>query len=59
MTTVTFDTLSEILEVNLKDLVTKEDLHRELQQLEQRMIIKLGSLLVLALGVFTAIVKLT
>jgi 2-phosphoglycerate kinase len=51
--------ISEILEVNLKDLVTKEDLHRELQQLEQRMIIKLGSLLVLALGVFTAIVKLT
>jgi 2-phosphoglycerate kinase len=29
--------LSEVLEVNLKELVTKEDLHREIESLRQEM----------------------
>ena len=46
--------LSEVLEVNLKELVTKEDLHCEIEslrhemnsgfiQVEQRLVIKLGT----------------
>jgi len=67
--------LSEVLEVNLKELVTKEDLHREFEslrremmtgfvqvdsrfiQLEQRLIIKLGGL-ILSIGIVAALVKL-
>ena len=52
MATITFDTLkdagvppaqaeavalSEVLEVNLKELVTKEDLHREIESLRREM----------------------
>jgi len=36
--------ISEILEVNLKDLVTKDDLQREMRDMEQRLIIKLGAI---------------
>ena len=32
--------LSEVIEINLKELVTKDDLHREMRDLEQRIIIK-------------------
>ncbi len=50
--------ISEILEVNLKDLVTKEDMHREMRDLEQRLIIKLGALIVVAISIVAALVKL-
>ena len=64
--------LSEVLEVNLKELATRGDLlalqratksefdmlRQEMIQLEQRMIIKLGALMVVAVGVVAAIVKL-
>jgi len=50
--------LSEVMEVNLKDLVTKGDLKQELTQLEQRMTIKLGGMLVVAIGAIVALTKL-
>ena len=64
--------LSEVLEVNLKDLVTKEDLlsvkndlhrdiedvRRDMREMEQRLIIKLGALVALAIGIVAALVKL-
>ena len=68
--------LSEALEVNLRELVTKEDLlatqkdlHRDIDdlrrdmdvrlvQLEQRLIIKLGTLMALSIGIVAALVKL-
>lgn len=57
--------LSEVLEVNLKDLATKEDLVRmeerfeaKLVLLEQRMVIKLGGLMVVAIGVVATLVRL-
>jgi len=50
--------ISEILEVNLKDLVTKEDMHHEMRDLEQRLIIKLGALMALSIGIVAALVKL-
>ncbi len=50
--------ISEILEVNLKDLVTKDDMHREMQNMEQRLIIKLGSMMVVAIGIVAVLVKL-
>ena len=57
--------LSEVLEVNLKELVTKEDLRhevdllrRDLHDMEQRLIIKLGALMALSIGIITALVKL-
>ncbi|MDR2154300.1 MAG: CCDC90 family protein [Burkholderiaceae bacterium] len=50
--------LSGALEINLKDLATKADLDARLLLLEQRMTIKLGAMLVVALGVFATIVKL-
>ncbi|WNV05903.1 DUF1640 domain-containing protein [Candidatus Methylospira mobilis] len=52
------EVLSEVLEVNLKDLVTKEDMHREMRDFEQRLIIKLGVLMTLAIGVVATLVKL-
>ncbi len=50
--------ISEVLEVNLKDLVTKDDMHCEMRDLEQRLIIKLGALMAFAIGVVAALVKL-
>ena len=61
--------LSEVLEINLKDLATKEDLHREIESLrrdmdahfiqtEQRLVIKLGGLMALSVGIVAALVKL-
>jgi len=46
--------LSEVLEVNLKELATKTDLI----QLEQRMIIKLGTMLAAGIGVVAVLIKL-
>ncbi|MCK9395909.1 MAG: DUF1640 domain-containing protein [Methylobacter sp.] len=63
------EALSEALEVNLKELVTKEDLHHEIEslrremlsgfiQVEQRLVIKLGGLTALSIGIVAALVKL-
>ena len=57
--------LSEVLEVNLKELVSKEDLkhevellRRDMRDMEQRLIIKLGALMAFAIGIVAALVKL-
>lgn len=57
--------LSDVLEVNLKELVTKEDLRhevellrRDMRDMEQRLIIKLGTLMVFSIGAVAALVKL-
>ena len=57
--------LSEVLEVNLKELVTKEDLRheadllrRDIHDMEQRLIIKLGALMTVSIGIVAALVKL-
>ncbi len=50
--------LSEVLEVNFKDLVTKKDMHCDMRDLEQRLIIKLGALIAVAIGLVAALVKL-
>jgi len=63
--------LSEVFETNLSELATKEDLHHEIsnvrheisdlrkdiEKLELRMTIKLGSIVIAALGVLTLIFK--
>ena len=60
------------LEVNFKDLATKEDslsvknephrdiedVRRDMREMEQRLIIKLGPLIALAIGIVAALVKL-
>jgi hypothetical protein len=50
--------LSDVLEVNLKDLVTREYLDTRLVQLEQRMTIKLGTMMAAFAALIAAIVKL-
>lgn len=57
--------LSEVLEVNLKEFTTKQDLkHKvdllrcDIKELEQRLIIKLGTLMALSIGIVAALVKL-
>jgi hypothetical protein len=50
--------LSEVLEVNLKDLVTKEHLDAKLALLEQRMTVRLGTMMAAAVGVGLALAKL-
>ena len=54
--------LSEVLKVNLKELVTKEDLRHEVELLrrdmEQRLITKLGALMAFSIGIVAALVKL-
>ena len=57
--------LSEVLEVNLKELVTKEDLkhevellRRDMRDMEQRLVIKLGGLIAFSIGIVAALVKL-
>lgn len=52
------EALSEVPELNLREIVTKELLQQELRLLEQRMVIKLGGLMVLAVGIVAALVKL-
>ena len=57
--------LSEVLKVNLKELVTKEDLRhevellrRDMRDMEQRLITKLGALMAFSIGIVAALVKL-
>lgn len=55
------EALAEALEANLENLATKADiadLRRDMQLMEQRLIIKLGSMMVVAVGVVAALVKL-
>lgn len=66
------EALAEVLEVNLKELATKEDMKAlrdemkaledrlgdKITLLEQRMTIKLGGLMVVAVGTVAALVKL-
>jgi len=52
------EALSEVFEADLKELVTKETLQQELRLLEQRMTIKLGGLMVVAVGLIAALVKI-
>jgi hypothetical protein len=63
------EALAEVFELNLNEIATREDLkHMEerlnerlearLLQLEQRMIIKLGGLMVVAIGAVTTLVKI-
>ncbi|PZN70536.1 MAG: hypothetical protein DM484_28325 [Candidatus Methylumidiphilus alinenensis] len=70
------EALAEALEVNLKELATKDDLTREaallrrdmnelevslkrdMREMEQRMTIKLGGLMVVAVGAVATLVKL-
>jgi len=52
------EALAEALELNLTPLVTEDKLESELRLLEQRLIIKLGSMLVVAVGAVAALVKL-
>lgn len=58
------EALAEVMEINLRDLATKEDLERfktdiqrDLRELEQRMTIKLGTLMAVAVGAVAALVK--
>lgn len=59
------EAMADALEVNLKDLatksdlqLTKEDLQKDLLMLEQRLTIKLGALVAVAVGAVAALVKL-
>jgi hypothetical protein len=59
------EALSEVLEVNLKDLVTKEDLtcevdllRSDMREMEQRIVIKLGALMAASIGIVAALVRL-
>ena len=51
------EALAEVIELNIQDLVTKEDLIVSLKDLEQRLIIKLGGMMIVAVGVIVALVK--
>ena len=60
------EVLAEALEINLKDISTKADLlaakvelQQEMKMMEQRLIIKLGSLIALSIGIVAALVKLS
>ena len=50
--------LGEALEVNLKSLVTEDMLRRELLLLEQRITIKLGGIIAVAVGILIAVMRL-
>ncbi|WP_075323932.1 hypothetical protein [Acidithiobacillus albertensis] len=51
------EALAEVIEINVQDLVTTEDLTASLKDLEQRLIIKLGGMMVVSVGVIVALVK--
>ncbi|MEY2340811.1 hypothetical protein AB4090_01695 [Acidithiobacillus sp. IBUN Pt1247-S3] len=51
------EALAEVIELNIHDLVTKEDLTTALKDMEQRLIIKLGGMMVVAVGIIVALVK--
>ncbi len=40
------------------DLATKDDMHREMQNMEQRLIIKLGAMMAFSIGIVVVLVKL-
>ncbi len=52
------EALAEVFDLTGRDLVTKEYFDTQLTQLEQRMTIKLGALMVGAVGIVAALVKL-
>ena len=49
--------MSDALEINLKPLVTEDTLRRELALLEQRLTIKFGAMIVAAVGVMIAVLR--
>lgn len=51
------EALAEVIEVNIQDLVTRDDLAAQLKDLEQRLIIKLGGMMVVSVGIIVALVK--
>ncbi|MBU2773342.1 DUF1640 domain-containing protein [Acidithiobacillus ferrooxidans] len=51
------EALAEVIEGNVQDLVTKDGLVTSLKDLEQRLIIKLGGMMLVAVGVIVALVK--
>ncbi len=55
------EAVSEALQINREDLATKAgiaDLRKEMQLLEQRLTIKLGTILVVAVGIVATLVKI-
>jgi len=52
------EALAEVFESNLRELVTTPTLQQELRLLEQRMTIKLGLMIVAAVGAATALARL-
>lgn len=55
------EAMAEVLQTNLEQLATKADiaeLRKDMQLMEQRIIMKLGSMMVVAVGVVAALVKL-
>nr|MDP2189830.1 DUF1640 domain-containing protein [Rhodoferax sp.] len=52
------EALAEVFDLAGRDLATKEYLDARLTQLEQRMTIKLGALMVGSVGIVAALVKL-
>ena len=52
------EALSDVFEANLNELVTKETLQQELNLLEQRMTIKLGGMMAVAIAITATLVKL-
>ena len=51
------EALSDALEINLKPMVTEDLLRRELALLEQRMTIKFCAMIVAAVGVMIAVLR--
>lgn len=51
------EALSDVFEANLNELVTKEALQQELRLLEQRMTIKLGGMMAVAIAITATLVK--
>ncbi len=59
------EALAEVLEINLKDLASKDDLTREvdllrrdMREMELRIVIKLGALMAFSIGIVATLVKL-
>lgn len=55
------EAVAEALQINREDLATKvdiADLRKEMQLLEQRLTIKLGAMLVVAVGIVATLVKI-
>lgn len=52
------EALAEVIEVNIQELITKDDLSASMKGLEQRLIIKIGGMLVVTVGVIVALLKM-